>query len=86
VSNLIRPNITPPKPKPSQPQLDTWISPQDTFLFGKHEGESIDKVAGDDPGYLRWIVNNVESIMEEDREAISQTLTCADRGRNRTRR
>lgn len=51
-----------------------WLDVDGRFLFGKHEGESIERVRRDDPGYLRWIVETVEDICEGDREIIQAAL------------
>lgn len=58
----------------------SWLDSEGRFLFGKHgptaglEGESIERVRREDPGYLRWIVECVEDICEEDRDIIAAAL------------
>lgn len=59
----------------------TWLDPSGYFLFGKYRNALAEDVAQDDPSYIRWIVNDVEDICEEDREVLSQLLTYRGRGR-----
>jgi len=47
-----------------------WLDSRGNFLFGKYKGKSLEDVRDDDPGYLRWIVQEVEDISEDDREII----------------
>lgn len=56
-----------------------WLDDSERLLFGKYRGSLIEDLASDDPGYLRWIVDNVEDISHEDREIIATHL--ARRGR-----
>lgn len=51
-----------------------WIDDAGCLVRGKHQGKKIEDVAGEDPGYLRWCLDNVESISEEDREVIRTAL------------
>lgn len=46
-----------------------------------HRGEDINDIAIDDPGYLHWMLNNVDDLTEEDREIIRVALIYAKRGR-----
>lgn len=48
-----------------------WIDNDGRFLFGKHKGEYVDDVAEEDPGYLRWIVEEVEDVSEEDWDVLN---------------
>jgi hypothetical protein len=59
----------------------TWLDSSGYFLFGKYENALAEDVVQDDPSYVRWIVNDVEDICEEDREVLSQLLTYRGRGR-----
>lgn len=43
---------------------DTWI-----LLYGKHQGKSLDYVAGD-RGYLQYMLEQIKDLSEEAREAI----------------
>lgn len=51
-----------------------WLASDGTFLFGKHEGDDVESVAADDPGYLRWILDTVDDISDGDREVIETAL------------
>ncbi len=52
--------------------------------FGKaHHGEDINDIAADDPGYLHWMLNNVDDLTEDDREVIRVALQFAKRGSRR---
>ncbi|MGQ7198694.1 exodeoxyribonuclease X C-terminal domain-containing protein, partial [Escherichia sp. HC-TM1] len=33
-----------------------------TFTFGKYRGKAVSDVAERDPGYLRWLFNNLDSM------------------------
>lgn len=58
-----------------------WLDVDGSFLFGKHKGERVDLVAADDERYVRWCVENVEDMMDEDREAMEASLVYAGRRR-----
>lgn len=52
--------------------------------FGnKHRGSDINDIAADDPGYLRWTLNEVDSLTESDREVIRAALQYAKRTRSK---
>lgn len=51
-----------------------WLDRDGAFLFGKYQGENIEWVSYHDPGYLRWIVETVENIAEEDKDVIETML------------
>ncbi len=36
-----------------------------TFTFGKYRGKAVSDVAERDPGYLRWLFNNLDSMSPE---------------------
>jgi hypothetical protein len=36
------------------------------FVRGKHQGESLEKVAEADPGYLRWLYKNASEDLPQD--------------------
>lgn len=36
-----------------------------TFTFGKYRGQEVAEIAKDDPGYLRWLFNNLERMSPE---------------------
>lgn len=66
-----------------------WLDSSGRFMFGKYgptshdDGELAEDVAREDPSYIRWIVNDVEDISDDDREVLSQYLTYASRSRGR---
>lgn len=51
-----------------------WLDSDGYFIFGKYKGISIEDVVREDPGYIKWIVNDAEDISDEDREIMSQHL------------
>lgn len=54
-----------------------WLDSGGYFIVGKYSGPnpaSVEDVAQEDPRYLRWIVNEVEDISEEDRDVIAAHL------------
>jgi hypothetical protein len=53
----------------------TWLDSGGYFLFGKYKNGLAEDVAKDDPSYVKWIVETVEDICEDDREVLSQLLT-----------
>jgi len=57
-----------------------WLSSDGSFLFGKYRFALVEDIARDDPGYLRWILDNVEDISDEDRIVIETTLQYSRRG------
>lgn len=51
-----------------------WLDDDGLFLFGKCQGYHVEDVARDDPGYLHWILENVEDIYHEDRDVIETAI------------
>lgn len=51
-----------------------WLDSRGDFLFGKYKGESLEDIRETDPGYLRWIVEAVNDISDDDREIIETSL------------
>lgn len=58
-----------------------WLDQNGNFRFGKYKDDSIDDIAIDDPNYLRWILETVEDIVEEDRAIIRSSLSLTRKGR-----
>jgi hypothetical protein len=58
-----------------------WLSNEGTFLFGKHEGGLVDDVAVDDEKYVRWCVEVVEDMVDEDRTTMEAALQFANHHR-----
>lgn len=42
--------------------------------FPKHYGETWEKVVDDDPRYVAWVLENVEDLDEELRDALQAVL------------
>jgi len=42
--------------------------------FGKHKGKTIQELAADDAGYLRWMLGNMENLDEDIRFTIAKVL------------
>lgn len=42
--------------------------------FGKYKGEKLGDIAIDDPSYLRWSYDNMDSLPERYREAIETLI------------
>lgn len=63
--------------------MSDLINDSGRLQFGRqHRGEDINAIADDDPSYLRWMLDNVEQLTDDDREVIRAALRFA----NRTRR
>ncbi|WP_457745405.1 exonuclease domain-containing protein [Sulfurimonas sp.] len=45
-----------------------------TFRFGKHKGKTLQEVARDDAGYLRWMLGNMENLDDDMRYSINYYL------------
>ena len=45
-----------------------------TFTFGKYKGKTLQEVARNDPGYLRWMLNTMENLDEDMRYSINTVL------------
>ncbi len=45
-----------------------------TFHFGKYKGKSLEEVAHEDAGYLRWMLKNMENIDDDMRYSINYYL------------
>jgi len=45
-----------------------------TFRFGKHKGESLEEVAREDAGYLRWMLSSMDNLDDDLRYSINYYL------------
>jgi len=45
-----------------------------TFRFGKHKGKSLEEVAQEDPGYLRWMLSSMDNLDDDMRYSINYYL------------
>jgi len=46
-----------------------------TFRFGKHKGKTLQEVALEDAGYLRWMLKSMENLDDDMRYSINYYLT-----------
>ena len=42
--------------------------PEDILRFGKHKGKSIRQVYEDDPTYIRWCLNSIDTFEMSDKD------------------
>lgn len=55
--------------------------PRPKFVFGKHNGKSLDWVAEHDPQYIDWVFNNVSSsYWPVGLRSVHETLILEDSG------
>ena len=45
-----------------------------TFTFGKYRGKAVAEIAENDPGYLRWLFNNLDRMSPELRLTLKHYL------------
>lgn len=45
-----------------------------TMMFGKYRGKKIAEIAQDDPGYLRWMLNNIKELTPDLRMTLKHYL------------
>jgi DNA polymerase-3 subunit epsilon/exodeoxyribonuclease X len=45
-----------------------------TFRFGKHKGKTLQEVALEDAGYLRWMLKSMENLDDDMRYSINYYL------------
>lgn len=45
-----------------------------TFTFGKYRGKAVAEIAENDPGYLRWLFNNLDRMSPELRLTLRHYL------------
>jgi len=48
----------------------SWITDDGRFRFGKHGDERVGDVVRDDPSYVRWIIETVEHIRDDERQML----------------
>jgi hypothetical protein len=64
--------------------MRAWLDDSGRFLFGKYgparstirnePGDQVIDVAKRDPSYLRWVLENVDDMDDEDRKVIEVAL------------
>jgi len=66
-----------PSENPVEKMLDLTNTPilVKTFRFGKHKGKELAEVAREDAGYLRWMLNSMDSLDEDLRYSINHYLS-----------
>ncbi|ELW3334418.1 exodeoxyribonuclease X [Salmonella enterica] len=55
-----------------------------TFPFGKYRGKAVSEVAKRDPGYLRWLFNNLDNMSPELRLTLKHYLEDVQAGEQRS--
>jgi DNA polymerase-3 subunit epsilon/exodeoxyribonuclease X len=65
-----------PAENPVEKMVDLTNTPilVQTFRFGKHKGKSLEEVAREDAGYLRWMLSNMENLDDDMRYSINYYL------------
>ncbi len=65
-----------PRENPVEKMVDLTNTPilVTTFRFGKHKGKSLQEVALEDAGYLRWMLKSMDNLDEDLRYSINYYL------------
>ncbi len=65
-----------PNENPVEKMVDLTNTPilVTAFRFGKHKGKTLQEVAHEDAGYLRWMLKNMENLDEDMRYSINYYL------------
>ena len=65
-----------PDENPVEKMVDLTATPilVKNFRFGKHKGKSLEEVAREDSGYLRWMLSSMENLDEDMRYSINTVL------------
>jgi DNA polymerase-3 subunit epsilon/exodeoxyribonuclease X len=65
-----------PDENPVEKMVDLTATPIliKSFRFGKHKGKTLQEVATQDAGYLRWMLSSMENLDEDMRYSINQVL------------
>jgi len=65
-----------PSENPVEKMVDLTNTPilVTAFRFGKHKGKTLQEVAHEDAGYLRWMLKNMENLDEDMRYSINYYL------------
>lgn len=66
-----------PNENPVEKMVDLTNTPImiKTFRFGKHKGKSLEEVAREDAGYLRWMLSSMENLDEDMKYSINCVLS-----------
>ena len=65
-----------PNENPVEKMVDLTNTPilVTTFRFGKHKGKTLEEVAREDAGYLRWMLKSMDSLDDDLRYSINYYL------------
>ena len=65
-----------PGENPVEKMVDLTATPilVKNFRFGKHKGKSLEEVAREDSGYLRWMLSSMENLDDDMRYSINTVL------------
>ena len=65
-----------PDENPVEKMVDLTATPilVKTFRFGKYKGKSLEEVAREDSGYLRWMLSSMENLDDDVRYSINTAL------------
>jgi DNA polymerase-3 subunit epsilon/exodeoxyribonuclease X len=65
-----------PDENPVEKMVDLTNTPilVKTFRFGKHKGKTLEEVAQEDAGYLRWMLKSMENLDDDMRYSINYYL------------
>ena len=65
-----------PNENPVEKMVDLTNTPIliTSFKFGKHKGKTLQEVASEDAGYLRWMLKNMDNLDEDLRYSINYYL------------
>ena len=65
-----------PDENPVEKMVDLTATPilVKNFRFGKHKGKSLEEVAREDSGYLRWMLSSMENLDDDMRYSINNAL------------
>ena len=65
-----------PSENPVEKMVDLTNTPITikTFKFGKHKGKSLEDVAREDSGYLKWMLSSMENLDEDLRYSLNSVL------------
>jgi len=65
-----------PDENPVEKMVDLTATPilVKNFRFGKHKGKSLEEVAREDSGYLRWMLSSMENLDDDMRYSINTAL------------
>lgn len=53
----------------------SWIDDDGNFTMGKYKGEPVDEVADENPGYIRWILAEVDELAPDEEEIFESLVT-----------